>query len=201
MAVAAASMGAWMAANAGTIAAVSAATSVAATAASVYQQKQQADAQYEAASEQNKQAAMAAVESYDDLSPAEIDAQRNAAEQSLQNQVAAAQARGRVNVFAAAAGTQGKSVDTMLYDIDAIKNRNLNEILRQREAGLYSIKQQAEQTRYGAMQGMNKTAISRPSWLEGAFAVGSYAMQQYDKYMQKSPTFDRQKPATVKGGV
>lgn len=197
-----AAIGAWAAANAGTIAAVSTAVSVAATASQFYSQSQQAKAQAEAVSQQNEQLAKQAVESYDDLTPAEIDAQRNAADMELQQQAEALQAKGRVNVFAAASGTAGQSVDSMLFNIDAIKARNTNEILKQREAGLFSIKQQAEQSRQGAISNMSREAIQRPSWIEAGLKMGAQAVSGLSSYDQKyQDTFSKQEKATVRSSV
>lgn len=197
-----AAIGAWAAANAGTIAAVSTAVSVAATASQFYSQSQQAKAQAEAVSQQNEQLAKQAVESYDDLTPAEIDAQRNAADMELQQQAEALQAKGSVNVFAAASGTAGQSVDSMLFNIDAIKARNTNEILKQREAGLFSIKQQAEQSRQGAISNMSREAIQRPSWIEAGLKMGTQAVSGLSSYNQKyQDTFSKQEKATVRSSV
>lgn len=197
-----AAIGAWAAANAGTIAAVSTAVSVAATASQFYSQSQQAKAQAEAVSQQNEQLAKQAVESYDDLTPAEIDAQRTAADMELQQQAEALQAKGRVNVFAAASGTAGQSVDSMLFNIDAIKARNTNEILKQREAGLFSIKQQAEQSRQGAISNMSREAIQRPSWIEAGLKMGTQAVSGLSSYNQKyQDTFSKQEKATVRSSV
>lgn len=197
-----AAIGAWAAANAGTIAAVSTAVSVAATASQFYSQSQQAKAQAEAVSQQNEQLAKQAVESYDDMTPAEIDAQRNAADMELQQQAEALQAKGRVNVFAAASGTAGQSVDSMLFNIDAIKARNTNEILKQREAGLFSIKQQAEQSRQGAISNMSREAIQRPSWIEAGLKMGTQAVSGLSSYNQKyQDTFSKQEKATVRSSV
>lgn len=198
----AAGVGAWMAANAATISAVSTAVSVAGTAMSYYSQSQQAKAQAQAASEQNKQLAQQAVYSYDDLTPAEIDAQRNAADQELQQQSEALEAKGRVNVFAAASGTAGQSVDSMLFNIDAIKARNTNEILRQREAGLFSIKQQAEQSRQGAISSMSRQAIDKPSWIEAGLKIGTQAVSGISDYSKKyQDTYRQQEKSTVRGSV
>lgn len=205
MAVTGAAIAGWMAANAGAIAAVSAATTVASTAMSAISAQQQASMQAKTQAEQNKALAVQAAESYDDLTPAEIDAQRNAADAEMQNKAEALQAKGRVNVFAAASGTQGKSIDSMLFNIEAIQGRNTNEILRQREAGLFNIKQQAEQVRQGAIGSMSRQVIDKPSWLETGLAIGKSAVQGFDRYNQmSSSTFSKQEKvgkASVKGGV
>lgn len=198
----AAGVGAWAAANAGAIALASTAVGVASTAASFYSQSQQATAQAKQAQQQNKLLSEQAVQSYDDLTPAEIDTQRNAADAELQQQAEALEAKGRVNVFAAASGTSGNSVDSMLFDVEAIKARNTNEILRQREAGLFSIKQQAEQNRQGAISGMNRQAIDKPSWIEAGIKMGTQAVSGLSDYSQKSrDTFSKQEKATVRSSV
>lgn len=205
MAVTGAAIATWAAANAGTIAAVSAAASVASTAYSIYSQNQAASAQAKSASEQNQQAALQAAASYDDLSPAEIDANRQANDLAMQQQAEAMQARGRVNLFAAASGTMGGSVDSMLFDVNSTKDRNINSILMQREAGLYSIRQQAEQIRQGGIGAQNRTAISTPSWIEGGLKVGSAVIQGFDQYgRMNKDTFSLQDKVTskrIQGGV
>lgn len=207
MAVSAAAIGAWAAANAGTIAAVSTAVSVASTAYSAYAQNQAANAQSAAMKEQAKQVALTTAESYDDLTPAEIDAQRNAADAALQQQAEALQAKGRVNVFAAASGTMGQSVDSMLYDIEAIEARNINQILRQREAGLYNIKQSAEQTRQSAISQQSgfssqASSIQKPSWIETGAQIGSQLISSADKYSQRyQSTYSKQEPAKARSSV
>lgn len=201
----AAPIAAWAAANAATITAVSAAASIAATAYSTYSQQQAATATADAQSKQNQEIAKQAAASYDDLSPAEIDANRQANDAALQQQAEALQAKGRVNLFAAASGTMGGSVDSMLYDIDNIRARNMNAILTQRESGLFSIKQQAEQTRQSAISGQHTQSINTPSWIEAGFKIGSQAIQWFDDYNKKSTeTFNLQNKASrnqVRGGV
>lgn len=202
----AAGVGAWMTANAATIAAVSSvaatAVSVAGTISAAASQSAQAKAQANYQEAMNKRLAVQAAASYDDLTPAEIDAQRNAADQELQQKAEAMEAKGRVNVFAAAAGTAGQSVDSVLFNIDAIKARNTNEILRQREAGLLSIKNQAEQTRQSAMSSMSNQSLQRPSWLETGLKAGtqilSGAANYYGRYQD---TYSKTEKAQVKGSV
>lgn len=207
MAVSTAAIGAWAAANAGTIAAVSTAVSVASTAYGAYAQNQAAKAQASAMSEQAKQVAITTAESYDDLTPAEIDAQRNAADAALQQQAEALQAKGRVNVFAAASGTMGHSVDSMLFDIEAIEARNVNQILRQREAGLYSIKQNAEQLRQSAISQQSGMAsqvasLQRPSWVETGAKIGTELISSADKYSQRyASTYSKQEPVKARSSV
>ena len=207
MAVAAAGVAAWAAANAGTIAAVSAAASVAATSYSVYAQRQSAQAESDAQSAQNKETAKQAAASYDDLSPAEIDAINQANQADLAQQADAIQAKGRVNLFAAASGTAGGSVDSMLFDIDAVEGRNINQILAQRESGLLSIKNQAESVRQQAISGQSRTAIDSPSWLEGGLKIGTAAvngLQSYNTIKTKLSGLDKASTSTTsqaKGSV
>lgn len=173
---------AFMAANAGTIAAVSTAASIAATGYSMYSQMQAGKAEAEAQKQNNIEVNKQAALSYDDLSPAEIDANRQANELAMQQQAEAIGAKGRVNVFAAASGTMGGSVDSLLYDTDAIKSRNINSILSQREAGLYNIKQQAESIRLGTASRKSNAAISSPSWLEAGLTIGTAAVKGLGNY-------------------
>ncbi|QHJ81061.1 MAG: hypothetical protein [Bacteriophage sp.] len=201
----AAPIAAWAAANAGTIAAVSTVASVAAQGYSMYQQQQQAKQESEYQKNLNEQTNLQAAASYDDLTPAEIDANRQAQEAALNQQAESFQAKGRVNVFAAAAGTLGGSVDSMLFDIDQQKDKNINQILTQRESGLYSIKQQAEGIRQGAISRQDTRSISKPSWVEGALKIGGSVVSGLDKYGRMNETFKLQDKVgsnqVVRGGV
>ena len=204
MAVTGAALAGWAAANAGTIALVSTAASIAATGYQMYSQNQQAKSEAKAQSELNEQLNIQAAASYDDLSPAEIDANRQAQEAALDQQAQSIQAKGRVNLFAAASGTMGGSVDSLLFDINQQRDKNINSILLQRESGLYSIKQQAESIRQNAIGGQNRQAISQPSWIEAGLKIGSTAIQGFDRYGRMNETFKLQDKATtntVKGGV
>lgn len=204
MAVTGAAIAGWAAANAGTIALVSTAASIAATGYQAYSQNQQAKQEAHAQDEMNKQIAIQAAASYDDLTPAEIDANRQAQEAALDQQAQSIQAKGRVNLFAAASGTMGGSVESLLFDVEQQKSKNINSILAQRESGLYSIKQQAESIRQNAISGQSRQAISRPSWIETGLKIGSTAIQGFDKFGRMNETFklqDRATNNTVKGGV
>lgn len=201
MAVTAAAVGGWMAANAGAIAAVSTVASMATTAYSMYSQKQQADAAFSQQEQANKQTALATAQSYDDLSATEIDLNRQASDEAIQQQLQAAQAKGRVSLFSAASGTMGGSVDSMLYDIDATKDRNINTLLDQRQAGLYSIRQQAENARYSAIRGSQQQAISRPSWIETGIKMGTQALQGLSQYSDRKETFAGTQKLSAKGST
>lgn len=201
MAVTAAAVGGWMAANAGTIAAVSTVASMATTAYGMYSQKQQADAAFNQQEQANKQAAIATAQSYNDLSATEIDLNEQAADEAIQQQLQAAQAKGRVNLFAAASGTMGGSVDSMLYDIDATKDRNINTILDQRQAGLYNVRQQAENARYSAIRGSQQQAISRPSWIETGIKMGTQALQGFSQYSDRKETYAGTQKLSKKGST
>lgn len=199
---------AWAAANAGTIAAVSTAATVAAQGYSMYSQSQAAKAESEAADNQNKEAAIQAAAAYDDLTPAEIDANKQANDAALAQQAEAIQAKGRVNLFAAASGTGGGSVDSMLFDIDSIKAGNINSIIAQRESGLTSIRKQAEQIRQGAMSNQNRQVINSPSWIENGIKIGTSVINGLSSYqdtqkatsgLQKANTTKSNN--TIKGGV
>lgn len=196
---------AFAAANAGTIAAVSTAAAVAAQAYSMYSQNQAAKAETSAAEEANKEAAIQAAASYDDLSPAEIDANRQANDAALAQQAESIQAKGRVNLFAAASGTGGGSVDSMLFDIDNIKAGNINQIITQRESGLLSIRNQAEQIRQGAIGSQSKRAISTPSWIENGLKLGTSVVKGISSYQDTSKAISGLDKAnnsqSIKGGV
>lgn len=197
MAVTGAAIAGWAAANAGTIALVSTAASVAATGYQLYSQSQQAAAEAEAQKQYNKQVSQQAVSAYDDLSPAEIDANRQANEEAMNQQAELFQAKGRVNAFAAASGTLGGSVDSLLFDYTQQRDRNINSILTQREAGLYSIKQQAESLRQNSISSQSIKAINKPSWVEGAFGIGSAIVAGADKLSTTSRVTDKLSKAKV----
>lgn len=203
MAVAAAGVAAWAAANAGTIAAVSTAASIAAQGYSMYSQAQAAKAESQAAEEQNKEAAIQAAAAYDDLTPAEIDANKQANDAAMAQQAEAIQAKGRVNLFAAASGTGGGSVDSMLFDIDSIKAGNINSIIAQRESGLTSIRKQAEQIRQGGIGNQNRQVINSPSWIENGIKLGTSVVNGISQYQetQKSVSGLQRANNQVKGGV
>lgn len=187
------------------LAIASAVATVGSTAYSFYSQRQQAQAEADYQAEYNHQLNIQAANSYDDLSPATIDANRQANDEALNQQAEAIQAKGRVNVFAAASGTMGGSVDSMLFDIDQQKDKNLNNILLQRESGLFNIRQQAENIRQGAMNGQQRNIINKPSWLEGAFNVGSSAISAFSKLSENKKVGDmlssRSSSSGIKGGV
>lgn len=199
---------AWAAANAATITAVSAAAAVAAQGYSMYSQNQAAKAEAHAADEQNKEAAIQAAAAYDDLSPAEIDANKQANDAAMAQQAESIQAKGRVNLFAAASGTLGGSVDSMLFDIDSIRSRNINSIISQRESGLTSIRKQAEQIRQGALSSQNRQSINSPSWIEGGLKIGTTLVQGLSSYQDTLKATGGLQKATqatqssqIKGGV
>lgn len=197
MAVTGAAIAGWAAANAGTIALVSTAASVAATGYQMYAQSQQASAEAQAQKQYNQQVSQQAVSAYDDLSPAEIDANRQANDEAMNQQAELFQAKGRVNAFAAASGTLGGSVDSLLFDYTQQRDRNINSILTQREAGLYSIKQQAESLRQNSISSQSVKPISKPSWMEGAFGIGSTIVAGADKLSTTSRVTDKLTKAKV----
>lgn len=164
--------------------------SVGSTAYSFYSQRLQASAEADAQKQYNKQISQQAVMAYDDLSPAEIDANRQANEDAMNQQAELFQAKGRVNAFAAASGTLGGSVDSMLFDYTQQRDRNINSILTQREAGLYGIKQQAESIRQNSISSQDTRIISKPSWLEGGFQVGSSIVSGLDKLSSNKKVTD-----------
>lgn len=200
MAVAAAGVTAWAAANAGTIAAVSTAATLASTGYSLYSQQQTARLESEAQSRQNQEVARQAVNSYGDLSPAEVDAINQANQQSLSQQADAISAKGRVNLFAAASGTGGGSVDSMLFDIDATEARNMNQILNQRESGLLSIKTQAENIRQQSIGGQSRQVINSPSWIESGLKFGTAAVSGLQSYNSTKKSLSGLEKATQSKG-
>lgn len=199
MAVTAAAFGAWAAANAGTIAAVSAAASVAAAGYQSYAQRQSANAQEDYQNQMNEAKAASAVSQYGQLDTAERQGIQDAADQTLDQSEQALQAKGRVNVFAAASGMGGGSINSLLGDIEATKGANINKILDDRQAGLYNISQQAYGIQQQAVGSQDLQGISKPSWLETGVSMGSAALNGLQGYNQVTKVSNQLKPANASG--
>lgn len=160
MAVAAAA-GAWVAANAATI---SAATAAISTVAQGVQARNQAQAQEEYRKQQNEMAIESMQDQYGQISEAEADARERAAQESINNQEQYAQRKARINLMAAASGTQGLSVDSMMRDLKQQKGRNMNTIITNQDIELQGFRNQAEQVRTGTAGRIDTREIKRPSW-------------------------------------
>lgn len=157
--------------------AASIATSVATAGISMQQQKYNAEAQQEMQEQNNAAIDRAAIAQYGDLSAAEDSIQEQAALEGLEQQKAAIQAKGRVNVLAASSGTYGGSIDSMLRDITATRGQNLSTIAKNRSTQLKEVKLQAEQIRYGAAASKSNRVFSKPSSGEMVASVGLAGLQ------------------------
>lgn len=174
MAVAAA--GSFLAANAGTIAT---ATMAGQAVMQGIQARQQAKAQQQYQDQQNKSALASMQDQYSDLNENERDARQRSLMESMQNQEEGARRRASINLMAAASGTQGLSVDSMIQDINRNQGRNLNTIISNQDTELRGFRQQAEQIRTGTASRMDTQKIQRPSWAEIGLQAGSSALQGY----------------------
>ena len=181
----------------------STAISVAATVASVSQANANARAQEAAAEKRNEQLVEQTIANYDELAGVELDAQQRAAEDTIEVQKSYLQAKGRVNVMAAAMGTGGQSVTSQLQDIEREKYQNYDTILTSRQAEMDNIRSQAESMRFQAASSMEVSPVSRPSYAAAALNVGATVAGGYTGFKETQKEAELLKPApqsTVKAG-
>ena len=199
MAIAAAA-GSWIAANAGAISAVTAAGSA-------MMQGIQARNAAQAAETQRKQKNAAALNSmqdqYSQLSGAEKDSRQRAVEESMANQREYASRRSKISLIAAASGTSGLSVDSMVRDLRQQRGRNMNTIITNQDIELQGFRNQAESIRVGTAARTDNRKIQRPSWAEVGLQTGIAGVQGYaaGKDIQESLGYGGDPAATVKGGT
>lgn len=174
--MAVAAVGTFLAANAGTIAA---ATMAGQALMQGIQARKQAEAQQEYQQQRNKRALESMQDQYSQLSGAEADARERSLEETMDNQVEAAKRRSRINLMAAASGTQGLSVDSMMQDISRNQGRNMNTIISNQDIELQGFRNQAEQIRTGTANRIDKRKIQRPSWGEIGLSTASAGLQGY----------------------
>lgn len=199
MAIAAAA-GAWIAANAGAISAVTAAGSA-------MMQGIQARNAAQAAETQRKQKNASALNSmqdqYSQLSGAEKDSRQRAVEESMANQREYASRRSKISLMAAASGTSGLSVDSMVRDLRQQRGRNMNTIITNQDIELQGFRNQAEQIRVGTAARTDNRKIQRPSWAEVGLQTGIAGVQGLaeGKDIQESLGYGGDPAATLKGGT
>lgn len=174
--MAVAAVGSFLAANAGTIAA---ATMAGQALMQGVQARQQAEAQQQYQQQRNKRALKSMQDQYSQLSGAEADARERALEQTMDNQVEGAKRKARINLMAAASGTQGLSVDGLMQDISRNQGRNLNTIISNQDIELQGFRNQAEQIRTGTANRIDNRKIQRPSWGEIGVSTASAGVQGY----------------------
>lgn len=174
--MAVAAVGAFIAANAGTIAAV---TMAGTALMQGIQSRNQAKAQQEYQQQKNERALSSMQDQYSQLSGAEADARERSIDESMRNQVESAKRKSRINLMAAASGTQGLSVDGMIRDISQQQGRNMNTILRNQDIELQGFRNQAEQIRTGTANRIDNRKIQRPSWGEIGLSTASAGVQGY----------------------
>lgn len=169
-------VGSFLAANAGTIAA---ATMAGQTLMQGVEARRQAEQQQQMQEANNKRAIESMQGQYSQLSGAEADARERAATDAMSNQIEAARRKSRINLMAAASGTQGLSFDSALRDIKQQQGRNLNTILKNQEIELQGFRNQAEQIRTGTAGRIDNRKVQRPSWLEVGLNTATSATQGY----------------------
>lgn len=155
------------------------AVAAASTVAQSIQAGKTADAQAAAQEANNKSLSLAAVEQYNDLSPAERDIMESNNREGLEQQKQYIQSQGRVNLLAGSSGTYGGSVDSMLRDLTQTRGQNMATLQQNRTNQLAEIKTQAEQIRYGARANMTNRVFSKPSIALTAFSAVSSGASAY----------------------
>lgn len=115
------------------------------------------------AKEQNKQIRENAVANYQKINLMEKEATGDARESLVQNQVDMATKRGQIEALAAAAGTGGGSINTLVNDVYASGGRNQGTIVENYSRELEGFKDQADQVRRGAQSQMRQTSIQKPT--------------------------------------
>lgn len=174
--MAVAAVGTFLAANAGTIAA---ATMAGQALMQGIEARKQAEQQREMQKINNERAMDSMRSQYSQLSGAEADARERSVTDAMDNQVEAARRKSRINLMAAASGTAGLSMDSMMQDIRQQQGRNLSTIVTNQDIELQGFRNQAEQIRTGTAGRIDNRKIQRPSWLEVGLQTASSAAQGY----------------------
>lgn len=104
-----------------------------------------------------------AINQYAQLSAAERDVAEKASEQLLDNQLTMIQQKENAKLLAGASGTQGASINSMLFDISQTGGANQAAIIQNRANAFDDIRKQADSIRFGARRGQDTRQISKPS--------------------------------------
>lgn len=165
------------------------------------QQGKVADANAEAQEKNNEALRVAAIQQYDDLSPAERDINEQSLEEGLAQKKQLIKERSRINLLAGASGTYGGSVDSMLSDLTRNYGQNISTIIRNRDTRLSEVAVQAEQIRYGARAQMTNRVFNKPSGVAIALDTAAAAGQGYQAGAGFAKTYNEASSAkTIKGG-
>lgn len=151
-----ASVGAFVAAYGGYIAAASAAT----TAVMSYSQAKAQEDQQEA---YNEALVKETARQYQQLDAVENDAIMEEHTESLQAQRDYLKARSSVLLAASVTGTYGNSVNTAIEDLNTGLGQRMSEITQKREATLDQVDRQAENIQAQTSSSFDKT-IKQPAW-------------------------------------
>lgn len=144
-----------------------------------YQARQQAIAAEKQQKLNNQAINDSAVSQYSDLSAGEVDILESSAEEGLDQQIAALQARGRVVSLAGSSGTFGGSVDSVLSDLSRNKGRNLETINRNRDTQLSEVDLSGRQIAAHARSSKGNRTFFKPSAGLIALNAASSGAQAY----------------------
>lgn len=166
--------------SAATAAWVSAGVSAASAVAAGYQQQQQAKQQEAYRKQQNEIAKESMLDQYSELSAAEKESRTASLEQKQENQDEYQKRKAKLNLMAAASGTGGLSVDSMMQDLKAERGRNINAIVHNQEVELDKFRSKSEAIRTQTKSRVDNRKIKKPSWGSiglnaAAQGVSSYA--------------------------
>lgn len=121
-----------------------------------------------------------AINQYGQLGESEHQVQENMLRGLLDNQLDIAAQQANAKLLAGASGTQGGSVNSMLFDIAQTGGRNQANVIYNRNQQLNQITKQADNIRYGARRQMGTRAFARPSVLRSLKGGAQTAMSAYN---------------------
>lgn len=121
-----------------------------------------------------------AINQYGQLGESEHNVQENMLRSLLDNQLDVAAQQANAKLLAGASGTQGGSVNSMLFDIAQTGGRNQANIIYDRNQQLSQITKQAESIRYGARRQMGTRSFARPSALRALQGGIQTGMSSYN---------------------
>lgn len=111
-------------------------------------------------------------------------------ESMIENQKAAAQAKGTALAQAGASGTGGGSVDRVMYDINTEAGNNATKIISNHDKQLNAMYTQLESNKAGYLNNVNTTPIMEPSATAAIFDAGKGAITGYQQGSQLQTTWD-----------
>lgn len=134
--------------------------------------------------EQWKQQMINTREQYRQLADAERAANQEAGEQLIDNQVSLLQQQAQVELMAAASGTGGASISSMLGDLSGQAGRNQSQIIRNFENQQQGFVNQAKAIRTGGQ--MQQRSFQKPSAFASAISGVAKAAGAFNSGAQTS---------------